>query len=175
MIIGLTGGLGTGKTTVAKMFGRCGAYVIDADRIVHRILNKSVRKKLAGFIFDDKNALQKLCRIIHPIVKKEIYSEIRKNRTKRTIVLDAPLLIESGLDERCDLVVVVKTTLKKQLERASKNLRIPRSQARKRLRLQLPLKKKIAMADFIIDNGGSLRNTQKQVEKIWETLNRGER
>ena len=175
MIIGLTGGLGTGKTTVAKMFGRRGAYVIDADKIVHRILSKSIRKKLAGFIFEDKFALQKLCRIIHPIVKKEIYSEIRKNRTKRTIVLDAPLLIESGLDKKCDFTVVVRAALKKQLERASKNLRIPRSQARKRLRLQLPLKKKIAMADFIIDNGGSLRNTQKQVGKIWETLNRGER
>ena len=170
MIIGVTGSLGTGKTRVARMFGRFGAYIIDADKIVHRILDKSARRHLAGLVFDDKEALKKLCRVIHPIVKKEIFRALKKNKSKKTIVIDAPLLIESGLDKKCDYLVVVKAALTKQLERAAKNLSLSRNQILKRIRLQMPLKKKMALADFVIDNGGSLKNTEKQVRKVWEEL-----
>ncbi|TAN62888.1 dephospho-CoA kinase, partial [bacterium] len=68
MIIGVTGSIGTGKTTVARMLGRLGAYVIDADAIVHRILDKPARKKLAAYVFDNEEALKKLCGRIHPKV-----------------------------------------------------------------------------------------------------------
>lgn len=170
MLIGLTGSLGTGKTTVAKMFRQLGAYVIDADKIVHRILSKPIREDLGSFVFDEEKALKKLCRIIHPLVKRDILKGIRRNKSKKAIVIDAPLLIESALHKKCDYLVVVKATLQKQLERASKNLSIPKNQIRKRIRLQMPLAKKIAMADFVIDNGGSFKNTQKQVRKIWKTL-----
>lgn len=170
MIIGLTGGLSTGKTTVARIFRDLGAYVIDADRIVHRIINKATRRKIAGFIFDEPRALKKLCRIIHPIVKKEIFSEIRRNKNRKLIVIDAPLLIEAGLDKKCDFLIVVKANLKNQLERAAKSLNISKSQARKRIKSQMPLNKKIAAADFVIDNNGSLANTKRQLKDVWRRL-----
>lgn len=171
MIIGVTGSIGTGKTTVAKIFGRLGAHVIDADKIVHRILDKPVRRKLAGFVFDDEKMLRALCRAIHPLVKKEIFSEIRKNRNKK-LIIDAPLLIESGLHRRCDYVIVVKAAQRKQVARTYKKLHLSTYQIRKRIRAQMPLKKKLALADFVINNNGSLQNTEKQVRKVWEELAR---
>lgn len=175
MIIGVTGSIGTGKTTVAGMLGKLGAYVIDADNIVHRILDKSTRKELAAFVFDNKKALQKLCRVIHPMVKREIRTKIRAYQSKKAIVIDAPLLIESDLDEKCDYVVVVKAGRRKQFERAGKKLSISKYQIIKRIRIQMPLKKKIALADFVIDNNGSLEATERQVKKIWEELVRREK
>lgn len=170
MIIGVTGSVGTGKTTVARMFKRLGAYVVDADKIVHRILDKSARQRLAGFVFDQPGTLKKLCRIIHPLVKREIFSELKKHKSGRAIVIDAPLLIESGLDEKCDYLLVVKANLKQQLERASESLSLPEEQIRKRIKQQMPLRKKMRLADFVIDNRGTLKNTEKQVKEVWEEI-----
>jgi dephospho-CoA kinase len=172
MIIGVTGSIGTGKTTVAKMLGRLGAYVIDADAIVHRLLNKSTRKKLAAYVFDNEEALKKLCGRIHPKVKREILKRIKSRKSGRAIVIDAPLLIECGLDRKCDYVIVVKASRTKQLERARKKLSIPKDQILKRLRMQMPLREKISMADLVIDNNGALNDTEKQAGKIWEELAR---
>lgn len=172
MIIGVTGSIGTGKTTVAKIFRKLGAYVIDADKIVHRVLSAPKRRKLRGFIFEDERALKMLCRVIHPLVKRDILLDIKKNSFQKAIVVDAPLLIESGFQAKCDYIVVVKATYQKQLERAGKNLSLSKNQIRKRLKLQMPLREKIARADFVIDNSGSLKNTEKQVKKIWKSLTR---
>jgi dephospho-CoA kinase len=170
MVIGVTGSIGTGKTTVAKMFEKWGAYVIYADKIVHHILDKPTRVRLSAFVFDNKEALQKLCEAIHPIVKKEIFSKIRGNTAKKTVVIDAPLLIESGLDRKCDYVVAVKASQQMQVERAQRNLHLSRHQILKRIRMQMPLKKKTALADFVIDNNGDLKDTEKQAKRIWEGL-----
>lgn len=170
MIIGVTGSIGTGKTAVAGMLKRQGAYVIDADRIVHRILDKPARNKLAAFVFDDRRKLQRLCRVIHPLVKREILARLRAHQSKKAVVIDAPLLIECALDRFCDYLVVVKAYRKKQLERASEKLSVSKRQIAKRIRLQMPLKKKIARADFVIDNNGSLENTERQVKKMWDEL-----
>lgn len=170
MIIGVTGSIGTGKTTVAKMLGRLGAYVIDADSIVHRLLAKPERKELAAFVFDNKKALKKLCGWIHPKVKKEILERIKAHKSGRAIVIDAPLLIECGLDRKCHYVIVVKAGKENQLERARNKLSIPKDQILKRMKLQMPLREKISRADFVIDNNGTLRDTEKQARKIWEEL-----
>lgn len=170
MIIGVTGSIGTGKTTAAKMLQDLGAYVIDADAIVHRLLDKPERKELAAYVFDNEQALKKLCGWIHPKVKKEIIERIKARKSGRAIVIDAPLLIECGLDKKCDYVVVVKASIENQLERARKKLSISKAQIRKRLKFQMPLREKISRADFIIDNNGTLRNTEKQARKIWEEL-----
>jgi len=170
IIIGVTGSLGTGKTTVSVMFRSLGAHVIDADKIVHRILGKSARKRLAGFVFDRPQTLKKLCRIIHPLVKKEIFLELKKHKSSRAIVIDAPLLVESGLDKKCDYLLVVKANLKQQLGRAGESLSLSKDQIRKRIKQQMPLRKKMRLADFIIDNRGTLKNTEKQVKDIWEEI-----
>lgn len=172
MIIGVTGSTGAGKTTVSRMFAKCGAYVIDADKIVHGILDKSSRRLLAHFVFDQPQALRKLCRIIHPLVKKKIFSEIKKHRPEKIIVIDAPLLIESGLNKKCDYLVAVKANFRKQLQRAGKSLSLSQGQIRKRIRQQMPLKRKIALADFVIDNAGSLKDTEKQVRRVWLELDK---
>lgn len=173
MIIGLTGGLATGKTTVSRIFKSLGAYVINADKIVHRLIDKTARKKIGGFIFDEPSSLKKLCRMLHPIVKKEIFSEIKNNKHKKLIVIDAPLLIETGLDKKCDFLIVVKSNLRNQLARATRSLAISKNHALKRIKLQMPLRKKIAAADFIIDNNGSLSDTKKQVTELWYKLMSG--
>lgn len=170
MIIGITGSVGTGKTTVSGMLRKLGAHVVDADKIVHRILGKSARKRLAGFVFDQPQTLKKLCRIIHPLVKREIFSELKKHKSRRAIVIDAPLLVESGLDEECDFLLVVKANLREQLARASGGLSLSKEQIRKRIKQQMPLREKIRLADFIIDNRGTLKNTEKQVKEIWEEI-----
>lgn len=170
MIIGITGSIGTGKTTVAGIFKSLGAYVIDADKLVHRILDAPERRKLGGYIFKDSLALKRLCGILHPIVKREIALDIKKNSFRKVIVIDAPLLIEANVHKKCDYLIVVKAPYQKQLERPRQNLALSVNQVRERLKQQLPLKEKIAMADFVIDNGGSLQNTEKQVRKIWEAL-----
>lgn len=170
MIIGLTGSLGTGKTTVARMFRRLGAYVIDADRLVHKILSKGIRRKLAGFVFEDKKALLKLCSIIHPIVKKEIGLIVKRNKSRRIIIIDAPLLIESGLHRKCGIIIVVKARLRTQIERATKHLSITKGEALKRIGFQMPLREKISLADFIINNEGSIVITEKQVKQIFRQI-----
>lgn len=170
MIIGLTGSLASGKTTVSGFLRDLGAYVIDADKIARGLIKKPLRKKLAGFVFDDNKALNKLCRAAHPIVKERITAIIRKVNKKRPIIIDAPLLIESRLHRKCDCVIVVKCPYKKQLERAVKRLSIPLSQAKKRIAAQMPQAEKIRMADFVVDNGGSLRDTRRQVISIWRRL-----
>ena len=85
-------------------------------------------------------------------------------------MIDGPLLIESGFHKKCDYLVVVKAPLRKQLERAKQSLAITRKEALKRIRLQMPLREKIALADFVIDNGGSLSDTEKQVKRLWEEI-----
>ena len=170
MIIGLTGGLACGKTTVAKMLKKRGAYVIDADKIVHQIIDVPTRKKLAEVVFDDRQALDRLCRKVHPVVKREILRQVKGLGKDKTAVIDAPLLIESGFYKKCDYLVVVKAALKKQLERAKQSLAISRKEALKRIGMQMPLREKIALADFVIDNGGPLSDTEKQVKRLWEEI-----
>ncbi len=170
MILGVTGSIGAGKTTVAMLFKKLGAYVIDADKIVHQLLDEPTRKRLGSFIFEDDMALKKLCTLLHPIVKKIILLKAQKNISEKIIVIDAPLLIESSLHKKCDYVVVVKSPYKKQLERARKNLSISVYQIRKRLQLQMSLREKLAVADFVIDNSGSFKNTEKQVKEVWKKI-----
>ena len=191
MIIGITGSLGSGKTTVSKMFSHLGAYVIDADEICHGLLmpskdayrtlvrsfgasilkrNRRIdRKKLGELVFKKKSNLKLLNRIVHPEAIKEIDKEIRKNR-KKTIVIDAPLLVESGLYKKLDKIVVLKNTLDIQVERVARSGPLGKKEALRRIRMQAPLKRKLALADFIIDNSGSRRKTLFQVRKIWKKL-----
>ena len=194
LVIGLTGSLGTGKSTVAAMFADFGAKVLNADRIAHqqitpkgvcfksvvRALGKNIltagridRRKVAANVFTNFRQLHKLERIIHPVVRKVLRTKIqeyKKGKGKVVVVMDVALLFESKLNVDSDLTLVVKTSRVTQINRAIKQLSITKADAKRRIKAQMPLQKKIRIADMIIDNNGTLTNTKKQVKQIWEKL-----
>ncbi len=195
LIVGITGSFGTGKTTVSKIFRNFGVKVIDADKISRNILkpgtkafravvrnfgkeillsdrNKIDRKKLAEVVFGNKAKVKKLSRIIHPLVIKEMKKEVALYRklNKKIVVIDAPLLIEADLLSLVDKLLVVKVKNNVQFKRLQSKRGFNSSQIAKRIKAQLSIKKKISLADYVIDNSGSLTNTKKQVKKIWENL-----
>lgn len=187
IILGVTGSFGSGKTTVARNFKSFGAKIIDADRIAHRIIkpgskiyrriintfgkdilkkNRAIdRDKLAKVVFNNKNLLNKLNKIVHPEVIRTIKREIKAS-SKKVIILDAPLLIEAGLRRLVNKLIVVKITREKQIERVLHKISLSKKDILKRIRHQVPLKDKVRIADFVIDNSGTIKNTKKQVNKI---------
>jgi dephospho-CoA kinase len=188
-VVGITGSLGTGKSTVARMLRAKGAKVLDADRLSHEalkkggdahkkvislfgkgILNKdrSVNKrKLARIVFSNKKKLEKLTGIIHPLVIKEIKKRIKKSRPKSIVVVDAPLLIEAGLRDLVDELIVVKASSKAQSSRCKT---LKKQEIRARVKNQMSLARKVKMADYIVNNNGTLTQTKKEVDKIWEKI-----
>ncbi len=193
LVIGLTGNLGSGKSTVAAMFKQQGAKIIDADAITRGLLapgqksvkkvanifpgvilkNRSIdRKALAKIVFNHPRELQKLTDILYPEALKEVKKLISLYKKHPFVILDAPLLFESGWDKFTDTSVVVTATRQQQLERAQKRLGLTRAQALRRLRHQMPLKKKCGMADMIIDNSHGLARTRRQVDEIMDRLKR---
>lgn len=193
MVIGVTGNFGTGKTTVAKMFARLGARVIDADKIAHEVIkpNSSIykrivgcfgkrilsgnyinRKRLADIVFLNKKNSQILNSIMHPEILRIIKGRIRESSDSEVIVIDAALLIESGLLPWIDKLVVVKSKSRIQIKRLrGRDMNI--KEINRRLDFQLSQGKKIGYADFVIDNSGKKNQTKKQVKEIWYKIKRG--
>jgi len=183
MIIGVTGNFGSGKSTVSKILARIiGARVIDADKIAKKYLYKYKEKvfrefpesrknnsidtrKLAEIVFEDKKKLEKLEKILHPSTRREIE---QLSKTRRNVIIDAPLLIEGGLYSLCDLIILVKTPKEVQIRRLKGKFTAP--EIEKRLKHQIPFNKKKKYADYVINNNSSLKTTRKQVELIWEKV-----
>lgn len=188
-IIYLTGGIATGKSTVAKIFEEFGAKVVDADKIVHKLLEedrsirekivevfgngvignsgKIDRRKLGSIVFGDKNKLELLERIIHPKVMEEIAREISES-TCELIVLEIPLIFEKKMD--LHPVVVVYAPREIQIERLRKRDGLSDSEISARLSAQVDIEIKKKLADYVIDNSGSLEETRKQVRNLVEIL-----
>ena len=187
MIIGITGSIGSGKSTVSKIFEKYGFTVIDADEISHRIIEKKPikkiltnnfgnmilnkkgeinRKELGKIAFGDKNKLKKLNSIVHPLIIGEIKKRVGKLENKN-IVIDAPLLLETDAKKLVDKIIVVKTYSENIIKR---NKRFSTEQLEKILNFQMPLDKKIKHANFVIDNNGNLESLEKQVKEILESL-----
>jgi dephospho-CoA kinase len=190
-IVGLTGNIGCGKTVVAGMLRRLGAEFIDADLVVHELLRPGTpvtaavarhfgagilrpdggvdRQALARIVFADPKALRALERIVHPAVQREIDARIRRSQAP-VVVLEAIKLIESGLYLRCDQVWVVTCREEQQLERLLGSRGMLREEAIQRIRAQPPQAEKVARADVVIDNSGSLARTAQQVKEAWDRL-----
>jgi dephospho-CoA kinase len=193
IIVGLTGSVGSGKSTVAQIFRELGAYVVDWDELARDVtrpqsrawkeiveyfgkdvLNEDLtinRQKLADIVFRDKEKMARLNQIIHPRVFEEddrITNEIKNLDPDALIVKDVPLLFEARRPA-LDKVVVVSASEETQLRRLEEK-GISREDAKKRIESQFPLEGKIKSADFVINNDGSLEETKKQVEEIYSLL-----
>jgi dephospho-CoA kinase len=195
LIIGLTGGIASGKTLVANEFKKLGASVIDADTIAREVLkpgeepHKEVveefgreiltesgeidRAKLGEIVFNDCEKLKKLNQLTHPeIIRRmeEDVEDIIKSEPGRIIVLNAPLLIEVGLHTKVDHVIVVYADDEKLVERIISRDELKRNEALQRLSCQMPLKEKIEYADHVIYNSSSKEETIDQVGAIFKDL-----
>ncbi len=189
MIIGITGSIGSGKTTAAKLFSRHWYNRIDADEIAHELMkrnsvaykevvnnfgnkildkNKNInKKKLGDLVFNNSSKLKKLNSIMHPIIilniKKRI-AEIKKRCPAKTrIVIDAPLLLETEAKNLIDKVIVIKCNKGNILKR---NKKFPKEQIERILKSQMPLNEKLKYADFLINNNKDLNHLKNQVERI---------
>ncbi|MBN1621674.1 MAG: dephospho-CoA kinase [Endomicrobiales bacterium] len=197
-LIGLTGGLSSGKTTVAKEFRKLGAKIIDADKIAHSILkpntatwkkivknfgkdillsNKTInRSKLAAIIFKNKEKRVKLERITHGVIVKEINKRIvslSKSYNKKVVIVDAPLLYEAGLTKFMFKNIVVWVPKNIQIKRFKKRNKIfTKSEIISRINAQIPLSKKKKLADFTINNSYHLARVRKRIKNIWLHLTR---
>jgi dephospho-CoA kinase len=190
-IIGVSGSLGSGKSTVAGMFSKRGIPVIDADAITRDLLTpgkKCVKKvakafpcailsanivdrsELAKIVFSHPRELKKLTDILYPEALKVVKSQISQYKHEPLVVLDAPLLFESGWDKITDTTVVVLANRRQQIERAQKRLGLTPAQAVRRLKNQMPIKEKCDLADVIIDNRHDLKATRQQVDAIIDRL-----
>lgn len=188
LVLGVTGGFGSGKSTVAGIFRGYGAKIIDADKIAHRLIrpgqnaykkicgvfgtevlqqDKAIsRRRLSGIAFKNRRSLKKLNSIVHPLVIKDIKKQIKEAKS-RILVLDAPLLIEAGLEELADKLIVVNINRQKQIQRLLKKTSLGREDIMLRIASQIPLRLKARLADFIIDNNGSINQTRRQARKIF--------
>lgn len=193
LVIGLTGGFATGKTTAANIFKRLGATIIDADEVARSLLTRGTevynnvvacfgedilesdhsinRQKLAQTVFKDQNALARLNRITHPAIINQIEKMIAaRDPLDRIIIIDAPLLVEAKMINMIDQLVVVTAKPEVQIQRAIARNNISPAQVRKRIAAQLPLEEKVSLADFVIDNNASLQTTEDQVARIFGKL-----
>ena len=193
--VGLTGGIACGKSTVAKMFVSRGAHLIDFDRLTHEaqepgkpawqkivdyfgreILQpdkKIDRIKLGNIVFADKKKLSKLGKIVHPLIYQEWEARLEKigKKEKHAIVLsDVPLLFEGKMQYFFDLTMVVLVSQEDQINRLMKRNGWSREEAQKRLNSQMPVSEKIALADIVIDNKGTVADTERKVNEIWQEL-----
>ena len=194
-IIGLTGGIATGKSTVVEMLRLRGAEIIDADQLAREVvepnrpawqeivcwLGDSVllpdhsldRVKIAELVFGDPQKLKTLNGIIHPRVGTrilELTREIEQEDPNAVIVYDIPLLIEAGMQEMVDLILLVYAPRELQLKRLRERDGLNPEEAEQRLAAQLPIDEKKRYAHQIIDNSGLLAETEKQVDLFWSNL-----
>jgi len=189
-VIGITGNIGCGKTTAARMFETLGAKLISADEIGHlllqekkvknrltRIFSSSIldeggcikRENLREIVFSDKKSLEQLDSLLHPLILKEVKKNI-KACDDGIILLEAALLLEAGWECLVDKILVVTSSRQTQLRRIKKGTDFTPQEIRGVIGVQLPQEEKIRQADFIIRNDGREEETRKQVKKVWEAL-----
>lgn len=196
-VVGLTGGIASGKSTVSAMLAEAGIPVIDADRLAREAVEPGRpafrevveafgrevvgpdghldRKRLAGIVFADPAARARLESIVHPRVfegERAALAHLARGQPGGVVVVDAALLLEAGNHRWMDAVVLVLAPREAQIERLVARDRLSRAEAEARLAAQWPLEAKRPYADYEIDNGGSLESTRRQVAAMVEALRR---
>jgi dephospho-CoA kinase len=193
MNIGLTGGIACGKSTVADMLVRRGAILIDADRIAREMvmvgspaLQKIAgrfgrdllladgsldRKKLGNIVFNDEKARKDLEDILHPPIRqsmKERMMEAERLQPDKLVVVDVPLMYESGLQLMFEQVMVVYAPREMQLTRLMHRDQLTKEEAEQRLLAQMPIEEKRKLADIVIHNDSQLEMTERQIDEFWQ-------
>jgi dephospho-CoA kinase len=194
LLVGLTGGIGSGKSTVSAMLAERGAEIIDADHIAREVVmpgrdawckirdhfgpgvlfaDGSIdRQALADIVFGDKSKLALVNEITHPAIFKRIADRLEAAKDRDVIVvLDAALLIETGLAQRVDVLVVTHSPKEVQVDRLAA-MGMPAAQANARIAAQAAPEERLARADIVIDNTGSLEDLGRRVDEIWKELER---
>jgi dephospho-CoA kinase len=194
--VGLTGGIGSGKSEVSRRLAALGAVVLDADKAARAVVEPGTpglarvaetfgtgvlredgsldRAKLAEIVFADDAARTKLNAIVHPLVRAYMraaeQAAIRASGDGVVIVHDVPLLAEGGRGNEFDLVIVVDVPPEVQVERLAAQRDMPESQARARMAAQATRDQRLAVADIVIDNSGTLAELDRRVSEVWTTL-----
>lgn len=193
--IALTGGIATGKTTVARLLGELGALIIDADAIARKVVRpgekgwRALREFLDGEYFDEDGELRRkrlrnrivddpCCRlkvnqILHPFIleyMEEEWRSLHAEKPEKLIIFDIPLLFELNLASRFEIVIVVYVPRELQIQRLMARDGLGRKEAENTLHMQLPIDAKRDQAHILIDNSGTLDATATQVKEIWKRL-----
>lgn len=190
-MVGLTGGIGSGKSTVSSLLAEKGAVVIDADRIVHEVqapggaayqpiidrFSPEIvlpdgaldRKKLASIVFSDPEALADLNKVTHPLVGQEIADRMAAEvDTDHVVILDVPLLVESGRSDMAGMIVVdcpIDVAVARAVARG-----MDEADVRRRIAAQASREDRLAKADFVVDNSGSLDDLRREVDRAWQWI-----
>lgn len=195
-VIGLTGNIACGKSTVARMLESLGARVIDADEIARSIvepgetaLDEIVRKfgkevlnddgslnreKLGKIIFNDVGKRNLLNEITHPRIMERIRDLVKSYRKENApvVIIEAALIVEKGgMQDLIDKLIVVSSDKESQMERLTSRNGYSREEALSRINAQMPLSEKVKHADYVIENSGTLENLQIQVKSLWDRIN----
>lgn len=200
LLIGLTGGVATGKSTVARLLKACGAVIIDADALARQVVQPGKpawrdivrlygeqvletdrtlnRPALAHIVFRNPRQLRTLSSIIHPRVAREqsrLTRDIARKDPNALIVYDVPLLFEARVDSRVDRIVVVAADRETQITRLQRRNHLTRAEAQRRIRSQMPLASKIKQADYVIEGALPLAQLTRAVKDLYVELRRQEK
>lgn len=193
--VGLTGGIGAGKSEVTRRFAERGATVIDADALAREVVDVGTpglaavvaefgdgvlapdgsldREKVAGIVFADADALQRLNNIVHPAIAERVMTLMAEgdaNNPDGVMINDVPLIVESGVAERYEVIVVVDAPVETQLARLTELRGMTEADAKARMAKQASREDRRAIATYVIDNDGDLESLDAQVEHVWGEL-----
>lgn len=195
ILVGLTGGIATGKTTVANMFKRCGAVVIDADALAREVVqpgkpawraivntfgrsalnpDRTINRQVLGrIVFSNRAKLRLLERIVHPPVAR-LQAQLTRQAARKfpgaVVIYDVPLLFEAGIDKRFDKTIVVTADRKEQVARLRTRNGLTRAAALQRIRSQLSLSKKARKADYVLNGALPKSVLRRNIRQLYQTL-----
>lgn len=195
LLVGLTGGIASGKSTVSRLLADRGAVIVDADEIARRAVepgtpawskivehfgpevllpDKRINRPLLGrIVFEDQTKRALLNEIVHPVVMREMAERLEELRpTEAIVVCDVPLLVEVGAVDAFDVVVVVSSDVEEQIDRMKRDRGMDRRDALSRIEAQAPLQDKQSVADIVVENNGSIAELEGDVAALWDELTR---
>ena len=193
--IGLTGGIGCGKSTASTVLAELGAYIFDADKVAKKMINENSTvqseliaefgtdimgpgnvielKKLGRITLQDENHQMRLNSVVHPYIYNLIddqFNKISEKNKHSMFVVDAALIYESGYDQHLDYVIVITALMKNRMERTIARGTLTRQQILKRIDLQWSEEEKTGLADFVIHNDGTEEDLQKEIKEIYNRI-----